>query len=89
MEDEDLQGQLNESLEVPEDIVPRQKMTSEGLQQLEDMAGREVEISYPGKFIEDVDGNVIGVEPPMTEMATMTAPVISKAERQSLKDTSE
>ena len=64
----------------PADVVPPPGLTIEALRQLNDMVGREVVMSTPGRVLCDPDGIPIGIEPGETVLADLASPVISASE---------
>jgi hypothetical protein len=74
---DELQRQLDTL--APPDVV-RGELTRETLDRLDAMAGREVEITYAGEVVENVDGVPTAVAPSETVTAEVVGLTISRAE---------
>jgi hypothetical protein len=64
----------------PADVVPRPALTRETVELMDRLAGRQVEVTWPGRIIEDVDGIPNAVTPATTTVASVAGFTITRAE---------
>lgn len=64
----------------PRDTVPPTSITLDDLQRMNDMVGKPVTVTIPGKVITDVDGVPIGVTESRTEPGGMFVAIVSRRE---------
>lgn len=64
----------------PPDLVPPKPLTRAQLEEVAALCGRAVTYVWPGDFIEDPDGNPVGMTASTTGTATVGAVTITRAE---------